>query len=118
MFLFSRDESARKDERYKFVPYNYGPMSTRIYKDLEVLIAEDLVEAVSVEGQAWSRYVATEKGLLQAKKLLQREPGEAAAHRLHEIKQEIASKTFSAVLEDVYDQYPEYATKSVFRRAS
>ncbi len=118
MFLFAQDEVSQESERYKFVPYNYGPMSTQIYKDLERLESEGHVEAISVEGQSWARYVATEKGLIQARDLLGKEQSEAAARRLHAIKQEVASKTFSAILDDVYDRYPEYAANSIFRRAS
>lgn len=118
MFLFAQDEAAKAEESYRFVPYNYGPMSKRIYKDLELLESNGHIEAIPVEGQSWARYVATEDGLTEARKLLSQEPSEAPARRLHEIKQEVASKTFSAILDDVYDRYPEYAEKSIFRRAS
>lgn len=118
MFLFAQDEASHEDERYEFVPYNYGPMSPQIYKDLERLEDEGHVEAISVEGQSWARYVATERGLIRARDLLGKEQSEAAARRLHAIKQEVASKTFSAILDDVYDRYPEYAANSIFRRAS
>lgn len=118
MFLFAQDPSVSSDETYEFVPYNYGPMSSQIYKDLETLIEDGLIEAVPVSGQSWARYLPTEKGLLQARKLLRDEPSQRGARCLHAIKQDVASKTFSAVLEDVYDRYPEYATNSVFRRAS
>jgi uncharacterized protein len=118
MFLFAKDEAVDEDEKYQFVPYNYGPMSAQIYKDLEYLESKGLVEAIPVEGQSWARYIATEDGLTQARDLLKREPSEAPARHLHAIKQEVASKTFSAILDDVYDRYPEYAAKSIFRRAS
>jgi DNA-binding PadR family transcriptional regulator len=118
MFLFAHDPVADEEETYEFVPYNYGPMSAQIYRDLDRLMDEGLVEAVSVPRQSWARYVPTEKGLIQARDLLKREPSQTAARRLHEIKRDVASKTFSAVLEDVYDRFPEYASKSVFRRAS
>lgn len=118
MFLFAHDRVSEEDEQYQFVPYNYGPMSTQIYKDLESLESEGLVEAIPIEGQSWSRYVASEAGLEQARDLLAAEPSEVVARRLHAIKKEVASKTFSALLDDVYDRYPEYAAKSIFRRAS
>jgi DNA-binding PadR family transcriptional regulator len=118
MFLFSQEAASSEDEKYQFVPYNYGPMSTQIYKDLESLEAQGLVESVPVRGQSWARYSATKEGLIGARDLLAQEPSESAAQRLHAIKREVASKSFSAVLEDVYDRYPQYASKSVFRRAS
>lgn len=118
MFLFAHDPVATANEKYEFVPYNYGPMSAQIYSDLETLTSEGLVEAVPVSGQSWARYIATERGLIEARELLGGEPSQEAARRLHEIKRDVASKTFSAVLEDVYERFPEYATNSVFRRAS
>lgn len=118
MFLFAQDKDVEDDERYQFVPYNYGPMSKQIYKDLEGLERNGLVEAVPVEGQSWARYTATEQGATRARKLLEQEPSEASARRLYAIKQEVASKSFSALLDDVYDRYPAYAEKSIFKRAS
>jgi uncharacterized protein len=118
MFLFARDEESLEDECYEFVPYNYGPMSKAIYKDLDRLESEGLVEAVPVDGQSWARYVATEKGLTQARDMLAAEPSEATARRLHAIKREVATKTFGALLDDVYERFPDYAANSIFRRAS
>ena len=118
MFLFAQEGVSTGEDRYQFVPYNYGPMSTQIYKDLERMEDEGLVEAIPVQGQSWARYIATESGLVKARELLKREPSEEAERRLHAIKQDVSSKTFSALLDDVYDRYPEYAAKSIFRRAS
>jgi uncharacterized protein YwgA len=118
MFLFAMDEGTNPAETYQFVPYNYGPMSAQIYRDLELLSKEDLVEAAPVDGQSWARYSATEKGLAAARDLLGQEPSQAAAQRLYEIKVDVSSHSFQEVLEDVYDRYPEFASKSVFRRAS
>jgi hypothetical protein len=118
MFLFAMSDESEDGDSYRFVPYNYGPMSTEIYRDLEILLKADLIEAEPVEGQSWSRYSATERGLISARELLGREPSQTAAQRLFEIKSEVSSHTYQEVLEDVYDRYPEFASKSVFRRAS
>lgn len=118
MFLFAMDGATDPAEAYEFVPYNYGPMSAQIYRDLERLSKDDLVEAVTVEGQSWARYSTTEQGLIAARGLLDQEPSQTAAQRLYEIKVDVASHSFKEVLEDAYDRYPEIASKSVFRRAS
>jgi DNA-binding PadR family transcriptional regulator len=118
MFLFAMDDSSGVDEVYDFVPYDYGPMSTQIYRDLDDLAERGLIAATPVEGQTWSRYSATEDGLVAARDLLEQEPSQEAARLLFEIKDDVASHTFQQVLEDVYDRYPEFASKSVFRRAS
>jgi len=118
MFLFAMDEASSSDEVYDFVPYDYGPMSAQIYRDLEFLSEGGLIEAAPVEGQTWSRYSATEAGLIAARDLLAQEPAQTMAQRLYEIKVDVSSRTYQQVLEDVYDRYPEFASKSVFRRAS
>ncbi|HVW46247.1 MAG TPA: hypothetical protein VHA76_04275 [Solirubrobacterales bacterium] len=118
MFLFAMDEGSDPGEIYNFVPYNYGPMSVQIYRDLESLTEQGLIEAKEVQGQSWSRYVATENGLLAARELLRQEPSEATARLLYAIKADVSTHTYREVLEDVYDRFPEYASKSVFRRAS
>ncbi len=118
MFLFAMDEGSNPSEVYDFVPYNYGPMSVQIYRDLESLAEQGLVEAKEVKGQSWSRYTATEAGLVAARELLRKEPSEEAARLLYAIKADVSSHSYKEVLEDVYDRFPEYASKSVFRRAS
>jgi uncharacterized protein YwgA len=116
MFLDAKESGAGAEEKYTFVPYNYGPMSAQIYSDLEQLVAEGLVAENPVEGQSWSRYVPSEKGLEAGRDLLAREDSSEVAKNLHRIKKEVASKSFRALLEDVYERYPAYASKSVFRR--
>jgi hypothetical protein len=85
---------------------------------LDSLTESGLIAATSVEGQTWSRYSATEEGLVAARDLLGQEPTQTAARLLYEIKTDVSSHTYQQVLEDVYDRYPEFASKSVFRRAS
>lgn len=118
MFLFAMDEESDPEEIYRFIPYNYGPMSAQIYRDLELLTEQGLVEAKPVQGQSWARYMATEDGLIAARDMLCQEQSESAARRLYAIKTDVSSHSYKEVLEDVYDRFPEYAAKSVFRRAS
>jgi len=116
LFLDAEEGNVSDGEKYVFVPYNYGPMSAQIYTDLEDLVSEGLVEAVPVKGQSWSRYVATDKGLEAGRHLLAEDPSGATAQHLYGIKKNVASKTFKALLEDVYEKYPAFAEKSVFRK--
>ena len=116
MFLDAQESGADAGDKYIFVPYNYGPMSAQIYSDLEQLVAEGLVAEKPVEGQSWVRYAPTEKGLEAGRRLLAQESSGEVAKGLHRIKKEVASKTFKSLLEDVYERYPAYASKSVFRR--
>ena len=115
MFLLAREGGIPPGERYPFRPYNYGPMSPRLYRDLDGLVRRGLVEPRPVPGYAWSRFAATPRGAERAERL------RAAADphvvgRLRALKRSIAALGFAELLETVYERHPEYATRSVFRR--
>jgi DNA-binding PadR family transcriptional regulator len=118
LFLFAQEASGvAAEEKYEFKPYNYGPMSTQIYRDLDQLEADGLVERVPVEGQRWSRYRATASGVATVRRLLTEmdDSGSNAARLLFSIKRQVAGVGFRELLEDVYQRYPAYAEESVFR---
>lgn len=120
MFLFSRSGAVPPSERYDFRPYDYGPMSAGIYSDLDALVAEGLLEPHAVSGKSWCRYSATERGRSTAGERLlnlKGEPQKENARRLYQIKEEIASVSFSDLLERVYRAHPDMAVNSVFRQA-
>jgi uncharacterized protein YwgA len=114
MFLFAQEADVPADERYDFGAYLYGPMSSRVYSDIEYLEAEGLIRGEPVPGYTWKRYTATPPGIDVARHLLEDDADATASRKLFEIKKEVASKTFNALLKDVYARYPDYATRSVF----
>jgi uncharacterized protein YwgA len=114
MFLFAQEAGVPEDETYDFGPYMYGPMSSQVYNDIEYLEAEGLIRGEPVPGYTWKRYAATPAGIDVARNLLEEDADAAASRKLFEIKQDVASKTFNALLKDVYTRYPDYATRSVF----
>lgn len=120
MFLFAQEvEDVPVAQKYRFRPYNYGPMSKAIYDDLDKLVADGLIEAVPAEGQSWSRYRPTQRGVEHGMQILQ---GATEIRRrtgiqhLYDTKQAVATMSFDELLEDVYERYPAFATKSVFKR--
>jgi uncharacterized protein YwgA len=120
MFLFEREADVPATQKYDFRPYNYGPMSKQIYDDLDALVAGGLVEQVPVSGQSWTLYRATPAGVARGGEIL-RDAGAAypaAVQQLFDMKSSVASVSFEELLTDVYDRYPDMATKSVFRRRS
>ncbi len=42
LFLLAREGDIPRDEQYRFVPYNYGPMSVGVYRDVAALVAAGL----------------------------------------------------------------------------
>jgi uncharacterized protein YwgA len=111
MFYFAREESVSDAEKYEFVPYYYGPCSFDIYRDIDTLIAEGVIEAVPVEGQSWKRYRLTEAGLGQAETLATKAGSMLAVCESSRAK--VAQHTFRSLLREVYKEYPEYAVESI-----
>lgn len=115
MFLFAQESGAPAEELYEFEPYNYGPYSFDLRDDLNRLVSEGLVESEPVPGYTWGRYKLTAEGMGRA-----RETRDGAhrdfAHRVFNTKQRVTGKSFNVLLREVYDEYPEFATNSIFRR--
>src|SRR5687768_887061 len=118
MFLLAEEAGLPRRERYRFVAYNYGPMSRGLYRGLRDLVRAGLVERRGAPGLGWSRYAATPAGVARAAELEAAMGARARARldRLHAIRARIGGQSFGALLTDVYERYPQYATRSVFRR--
>ena len=115
MFLLAQEGELPAGERYAFRPYNYGPMSPRLYRDLDGLVRRGLVERRPVPGYSWSRFAATERGAQRVAALRASADARVVA-RLAAIKRTVVALSFADLLAMVYDRYPAYATRSVFRR--
>lgn len=116
MFLLAREGGIAPRERYWFVPYNYGPMSPALYRDLEKLEAEGLVERTLVLDESWRQLTPTAEGMRRARALRRRARGRSpeAVAELSRIKRTIVQMTFSELIADVYRRYPYFARRSVF----
>src|ERR687884_1529187 len=108
MFLFSEEGGAPESERYVFEPYHYGPYSSAVKQDVDLLVAKGLAARVPVPGYTWDRHKLTEAGMARARVIFDEAP-KASARKLYEIKQEITGVGFSQLLKSVYERYPGYA---------
>jgi uncharacterized protein YwgA len=118
MFLFARESGVEPSGRYWFVPYNYGPMSPALYRDLGILERDGLVERLEVPGQSWRRVALTPAGrraAAVARKRAREQSPEPHA-QLRRIKRAISRMTVSELIRDVYDRYPYFASRTVFGR--
>jgi len=112
MFYFAQQASVPDSEKYEFVPYHYGPCSFAIYRDIDALVAAGLVGPVPVIGQAWSKYRLTEAGIERAKNLstnADAQPMKVCSSA----RERVLRHSFRSLLREVYEQYPQFATKSV-----
>jgi uncharacterized protein YwgA len=115
MFLFAEEGGVSAPERYGFKPFHYGPYSFDLSADVDELVASGLAREMPVSGSTWNRYALTDSGMHRAAALRTRLPHEPT-QRLFEIKQRVTGASFDKLLREVYDEYPDYATRSIFAR--
>ena len=111
MFMFAqKEDTLPADEGYDFVPYDWGPCSFNIYKDIDDLIENGGVERVKSSG-GWSRYVLTDEGRECLTQLIA-SADEHLLNRLSHWREWVKERAFRKLLIDVYQEYPEYAVAS------
>lgn len=101
-------------DKYQFEPYNYGPYSVDVYRDLDRLGLFGFLSSSRVPGRNWNRYAASEMGRREAQKLR----GDISPKLLDfigELRNFVIGNSFESLLRSVYSKYPDYAAKSVFR---
>ena len=113
LFKFTRESSVPRLQQYFFRADNWGPCSREIYSDLEELHDEGLIDSVRT-GQGWSAYRLTAEGEEQATQRRQVAPPQLVRD-LDEIRAWVVERSFRQLLRDVYEQYPHFAKKSLFK---
>jgi uncharacterized protein YwgA len=115
MFLFSQLSEVSQPEKYDFVPHIYGPYSRELRRDLDTLVEEGAVRESDVDGYSWKAYSLTESGVERARGVLS-SSNENDVASLLAIKERVCQASFSSLLKDVYEEYPDFAVNSIFRR--
>ncbi|MDP2710617.1 MAG: hypothetical protein Q8O56_05315 [Solirubrobacteraceae bacterium] len=118
MFLLAMQAPLAASARYAFEPYAYGPMSRDLYRDVRRLRGEHRLDATPVAGASWQLLTLTATGRERAAQLRRRagrDHPEALA-QVDALRREISGLSFAELLEQVYERYPAYAVRSVFRR--
>lgn len=114
LFKFAKESGAPEEELYTFIPYNWGPCSLQIYDDLGQLRDEGLVEFIP-SGRGWNLYHLTEAGIKKASKLRE-EANSALMEKLEAARSYVTSRDFETLLSDIYKDYPEFASESLFKK--
>jgi len=112
LFKFAKESGAPEQELYTFIPYNWGPCSLEIYDDLGQLRDEGLVEFVP-SGRGWNFYHLTKTGVEKADKL-RKEAKHTFLKKLEAARSYVTSRDFETLLSDVYKEYPDFASESLF----
>src|SRR6266508_4536227 len=109
MFLLSKRGPAR--DLYSFRPYDWGPFSEEIYRDLDVLEADGLVLSEAVPGRTWRLYRTSREGTRRAQEFAS-ETGKKYADWLLQARRFVTERSFVPLLREIYAAYPEYAGRS------
>ncbi len=116
MFLLAQEGPSSTRGLYDFTPYHFGPCSFDLYRDLDRLEDEGLIQSTVRPGYTWKHYSMTPAGEAAAARF--------AAHidteqldRVKAIRSFVATRAFRQLLKDVYARYPAYATNSVVGRS-
>lgn len=113
MFLLTEEAPAGMPRLYDFKPYDWGPFSTGVYRDLDELKAQGLV---ATRGQQpYETYRVTQLGEGKATRLVE-SLAQPVRQKMGEVKELTTSLSFLELLEHVYDRHPHYAKRSKLRR--
>lgn len=111
MFLLSQRGPARG--LYDFRPYNWGPFSRDVYNDLDRLVGLGIAVSEHVPGQSWCRYSLSERGEQRAAEVAVGSDKQSLRW-MAELRRFLTARSFGQLLEDVYREFPQYATRSRF----
>lgn len=97
---------------FQFEPYAYGPFDSSVYEARNTLASKGML-SISGNGR-YPTYSLTPEGQARVAELHQKIPA-AEINWLTEIGKYITSKSFIGLLDEIYDKFPEYTTRSRLR---
>jgi hypothetical protein len=109
-FIVSQTGVPEWRDLYDFRPYDYGPFDPSVYNSRDVLVAAGLLE---VRSGRYPSYRLTEAGQTRAANL-EAKVGSRATW-LREVGLWASSRSFAQLLREVYEKFPDFATRSVAR---
>ncbi|MEM3065301.1 MAG: hypothetical protein QW177_08005 [Candidatus Nitrosotenuis sp.] len=124
IFLFQQEifKEKNKDLGYNFVPYNFGPYSDILQKDVEELVDNEYLKVEAkqgLDGKYIYNYHITDKGRKLAENLLyESKYAKFQLNRpyklLGKIKNDANYGDLDSLLKKVYSEHPEYAKNSIY----
>lgn len=116
--LFLADDKAgkafRKDSRYHFEPYDYGPFDRHVYVDAQALSREGLAEIGTDPRGGWNTYAATKEGVRRGAEL-RAKLNSSEREMLAKIVGLVRRLSFQELVSAIYRSYPHMRARSVFR---
>lgn len=114
LFIVWYRSGKREQGPFFFEPYLYGPCSFEVYRELDKLQAQGLIVQAPDPIPQSSRYHLTATGKRAAERAAQL-LGPKLSLELQETARWSAGLSFRNLLDSVYSEAPEFATRSVAR---
>ncbi len=99
---------------FDFRPYDYGPFDSDVYRSRDGLVSRGLLQ-VERRGR-YGSYALTDAGEERAREL-RAQIGEDDAEWFAQIGRYVTTRSFNDLLDEVYADYPDFATRSRYSRA-
>jgi uncharacterized protein len=112
VFLLEMRGSPGWRDLYGFEPYNWGPYSSALARDLRDLTVDGLID-VETGGARHDRYRTSATGETWLENELT-SLSNLEVTFIKSVRQFVTTRRFSSLLRDVYAAYPEFATRSRF----
>ncbi|MCX6640233.1 MAG: hypothetical protein NTW14_07085 [bacterium] len=113
IFLMTRNiPNLTDDAGFNFIPYNYGPFDPAVYRTLEDLAQENLVD-MDCNGK-WYNYRLTVEGQEKAENLFATLDEDVSTF-LTALSQFVRNLSFTELVSAIYRAYPEMRENSVFQ---
>jgi hypothetical protein len=99
--------------QFAFRPYDYGPFDPSVYRARDALVQKGLV-AEQRRGR-YGAYSPTEAGQQRVEEL-RSDLSNREATWLERVGRYVTSRSFTDLLDEIYERFPEYAERSVYAR--
>jgi hypothetical protein len=114
LFLIWQRSNRRIPDFYEFVPYMFGPCSFDLYRELDSAENQRLVVQAPHPVMRWAPYFLTATGRAIADNVAFK-TDRNTIQLVRSIASEVQSLPFLKLLQRVYTEAPDFATKSVAR---
>jgi uncharacterized protein YwgA len=99
---------------YEFMPWDWGPYSHDLARDVNQLVRRGLLEEERIQYRRYPRYRTTAEGEAICKSLSVKLSAKERDY-IGKVRTYVTSRSFSQLLREVYAAYPKYAEASRFK---
>jgi hypothetical protein len=101
-------------QKFRFVPYDYGPFDQNVYVEAETLSANGDAEISQSSQGRWNVYSASDKGIAGGERILSTMT-ERQRDYVRRVSTWVRGLRFEELVRAIYTQYPEMKANSIFR---